>query len=199
MIQFEENEEKKNKLQKAIEYIRLLWKFEIRFYLKDFISGIKNLIRWFPIIWKDRDWDDHYIWQIMIQKIKFQAQYIRERDRYTRAKRDAEIMMTCVRLMERVKEEYYLMEYMDYCKDNYKFLEIEGSTSYSLEIEPVWEKFEDYFQKRKTVYRRILKAGGVFGNDTPKHIAMSMSHHNHERARKILFALLERNIEGWWD
>ena len=105
MIQFEEKEENKNKLQKAIEYIRLLWKFEIRFYLRNFISGIKNLIRWFPIIWKDRDWDDRFIWQIMIQKIKFQAQYIGKRDRHTRAKRDAEIMMTCVRLMERVKQE----------------------------------------------------------------------------------------------
>jgi hypothetical protein len=30
-------------------------------------------------------------------------------------------------------------------------------------------------------------------------LAMNVSHYNHNRARKILFELMERNIEGWWD
>ena len=97
-----------------LENIRLWWKFEGRYYHKDFVNGVKNLIRWFPVIWKDRDWDDHFIWELMMKKITFQAKYIGDQDRHTRAKRDAEIMMTCVRLMERVKEEYYGTEYIDY-------------------------------------------------------------------------------------
>ena len=39
--------------------------------IKSFIISIKNLIKWFPIIWKDRDWDDHYIWEIMKNKLRW--------------------------------------------------------------------------------------------------------------------------------
>jgi len=30
-------------------------------------------------------------------------------------------------------------------------------------------------------------------------IAMSIAHINHDRARKLLFKLMEENIERWWD
>ena len=30
-------------------------------------------------------------------------------------------------------------------------------------------------------------------------LAMWMSHYNHRRAKRILFTLMERNIEKWWD
>jgi hypothetical protein len=33
--------------------------------IKQFFRNIHNLIRWFPIIWKDRDWDDHFIFEIL--------------------------------------------------------------------------------------------------------------------------------------
>lgn len=181
------------------EKISLWWKFEGRYYHNDFVKGIKNLWRWFPVVWKDRDWDDHFIWEILMFKIKNQAKYIGMRDIHTRSKRDAQIMMTCVRLMEKVKHEYYHMEYMDYCKDEYKFVDSDIPGCKEMEIIPIEESFDAYFKKRKTSYRKVIKEGGVFGNDTDKHIAMSMSRLQHDRARKILFTLLERNIESWWD
>ena len=114
-------------MQKLFDNISSWWRFEGRFYHKDFTSGIRNLIRWFPVIWKDRDWDDHFIWQLMIQKLKFQAKYIGERDFHTSAKRDAEIMMTCVRLMEKIKEEYYGTEYLDYQRTHCEFIPFEDA------------------------------------------------------------------------
>jgi len=179
--------------------IHLWWKFEGKYYHLDFIKGVKNLFKWFPIVWNDRDWDDHFIWQILIFKLKKQAKYISGRDFHTRAKRDAQIMMTCVRLMEKVSREEYAMEYMDYCKDNFDFVPAETPGYSELKITPISENFNDYFNKRKTTYRYVLKHGGLFGNDSKKNIAMSMAHYQHNRARKILFTLMERNIEGWWD
>lgn len=35
-----------------------------------FIEGIQNLIRWFPVIWKDRDFDDYYLYAILEKKLK---------------------------------------------------------------------------------------------------------------------------------
>ena len=37
--------------------------------LREFITGIKNLWAWFPIIWKDRDWDGWFIYQIIEFKL----------------------------------------------------------------------------------------------------------------------------------
>ena len=179
-----------------IEKIQLWWKFEGRYYHKDFANGVKNLIRWFPVIWKDRDWDDHFIWQLMIQKLKFQSKYIGERDYHTRAKRDAEIMMTCVRLMERVKEEYYGMEYMDYQDSDYNFIDSDTPGYKELDIVENWEKYDEYFAKYPLIHKKVLKK---YPDEDKKYIAMKVAFENHDRARKLLFKLMERNIECWWD
>lgn len=34
------------------------------------IEGIKNLIKWFPLVWKDRDWDYHFLYEILHFKLK---------------------------------------------------------------------------------------------------------------------------------
>ena len=91
--------------------------------IKQFFRNIRNLIRWFPIIWKDRDWDDHFIFEILKFKLKNQAEYIGYHDRHTTAKRDAEIMMLCVRLIEKVQDEWYGREYFDYNESEYKFID----------------------------------------------------------------------------
>ena len=191
---------------KWLNSIALWWKFEGRYYHTEFVKGVKNLIRWFPIIWKDRDWDHHFIFSLLIQKIKFQAKYIGDRDFHTRAKRDAQIMMTCVRLMEKVKEEYYNIEYIDYHKDRVWFTDCEDRPgSYLYNSEEVWEKYDEYFAKYPLIYKKVLKGEGVFTlndrdeSDMKRIIAMNIAHLNHDRARKLLFKLLERNIQNWWD
>jgi hypothetical protein len=189
-------------LDKKTNFLRriyLWWKFDGQYLHKDFIYGIKNLWKWFPVIWKDRDWDDHFIWEILIFKIKNQAKYIGSRDLHTRAKRDAEIMMTCVRLMEKVKNADYHMEYTDYCVDEFDFVDSDTPGCSELKITEISENFDEYFKKRSTAYRKVMKDGGVFGSDSKKHIAMNMGRLQHDRARKILFTLLERNVECWWD
>jgi len=168
----------------------------IRYYYKNFITGIKNLIRWFPTIWKDRDWDDHYIWQLLIKKLKFQSRYIGERDFHTRAKRDAEVMMTCVRLMEKIKEEYYGMEYMDYHDSDYDWVNSDIEGYKELKINQKSERFDDYFKKYPLIYKKVLKENP---NENKSRIAFLMSIEIHKKAKKVLFRLMENNIENWWD
>ena len=183
-------------MKKVIENIGLWWKFEGRYYHKDFVNGIKNLIRWFPTIWKDRDWDTNFIWEIMMKKITFQANYIGKRDFHTRAKRDAEIMMTCVRLMGKVREEHYHMEYMDYHESTYDFVDCDTPGHKELKITEVSENFDDYFKKYSRTYKKILSENP---NESKSRIAFLMSMENHRKARRILFKLMENNLEAWWD
>ena len=183
---------------------RLWWKFEGRYYHKDLYRGIKNLIKWFPIIWKDRDWDSHYIFRILEHKLTLQSDGISKRDIHVDAQRDAEIMLTCVRLMEKIREDYYQMEYMDYHETKYWFEDIADKPGYSTwESDLQSENFDDYFKKYPLIYKRVLNGEGVFdreGREEDKQIiAMNIAHINHDRARKLLFKIMEKNIEAWWD
>lgn len=172
-------------------------------------NSIKNLIRWVPIIWKDRDWDGWYIYTILETKIRYQAKYIGSKDRYVEAKRDTERMMTCVRLIKKVKDEEYAGEYMDYHDSKYHWLDVPDRPDFKeLEIEQRNEWFDEYFLKYPLEYKRVLSdktlqifdiSGDIHSGEVKQRIAMNISHNLQRRAKKILFKLLERNIDRWWD
>ena len=163
--------------------------------IKQFFKRIYNLYRWFPIIWKDQDWDDHYIFEILKFKLKNQAEYIGYHNRHTRAKRDAEIMMLCVRLIEKVQDDWYGCEYQDYHKIDLKFIESKDySDSYEVEIIEKWELYDEYFKKYPLVYRMVPDLQAPKGR-----IAFEIAKINQERAHKLLFKILEQNIRKWWD
>ena len=202
--QWREERESRNLFRKIMDNISLWWENEARFYWINFKTGIKNIIYWFPIIWKDRNWDSHYIFEIMMHKLKAQSKYIGERDIHTRAKRDSEVMMTCVRLMKLVQDEFYSSEYMDYHKTKNWFEPCKDKEGYSTwESKELEENFDDYFAKYPLIYKRVINGEGVFNlegrEDDKQVIAMNIAHINHNRARKLLFKIMEQNIEGWWD
>lgn len=204
--QWAEEREKESWIVRKLRWISLWWNHEGKYLHTTLKRGIKSIWYWLPIIWKDRHWDSHYIFEIMMHKIKAQSKYIGERDIHTRAKRDAEIMMTCVRLMEKVQDEFYSGEYSDYHKTKHWFEPVEGKEGYSSwESKLLKENFDDYFKKYPLIYKRVLNGEGVFtldgknNADIKQRIAMNIGHINHERARKLLFKIMEKNIEKWWD
>lgn len=208
----EDVEEKKaNWIKSAWDYLydEIYWKF-IGWRLKQFGVSIKNLIRWFPIIWKDRDWDDHFIFEVLKFKLKNQANYTAKRDWHTRAKLDAKRMRLCVKLIDKVADEFYSSEYMDYHESDFNWLDIPDKPGYKeLEIETTSERFDEFFKKYPLVYKKVLadKKLQIFRIepdddeteiDAKQRIAMNIGYYNHNRSRKLLFKILEENIEGWW-
>jgi hypothetical protein len=110
---------------------------------------IRNLIRWIPIIWKDRDWDFYFTYEILKKKLEFQAEFTRKHGYHMYNAQDANRMETCVRLIKKLQHEEYI-------------------------IIPVTNRkyTEEDFKKDQM---------------------------RHDKARKLLFRILEQNIEGWWD
>lgn len=168
---------------------------DIRYYIRTFVKGIKNLIRWFPIIWKDRDWDHHFIFEILKFKLKNQAEYIGKKGNHISAKRDAERMMLCVRLLERVQTEYYGLEYQDYNKIDLEFIDSKTHPGkYEMKFTEISENFDEYFKKYPLIYKKVFEPGMK-----KSQIAFRMALINEERANKLLFKILEGNIRKWWD
>ena len=203
--QWRDERESRSWLRRKLDYISLWWRHDGKYFHLEFKRGIKNLIYWFPVIWKDRNWDHRFIFNIVTHKLKAQAHYIGSRDIHINAKRDAEIMMTCVQLIEKVKDEWYSSEYADYHTSKHWFEPIEGKEGYSTwESKQLEENFDDYFKKYPLVYKRVLAGEGPFQpisfkQEDKQRIAMNIGHINHNRARKMLFKIMEQNIEKWWD
>jgi len=88
-------------------------KWKLPYQHKYIKYGVKNLYKWFWVIWNDRDWDHHYIFQVLKFKLEKQAKHLADVGFHNEAQRDAELMMTCVRLIDKLQNEYY---YDELCK-----------------------------------------------------------------------------------
>ena len=203
--QWADERSEKSWIVRKIQWIPLWWDQEGRYIHREIARGFKNIWYWFPVIWKDRHWDSHYIFDIMMHKIKAQSEYIGDRGIHTRAERDAEIMMTCVRLMKLVQDETYSSEYSDYHKTKHWFepADKEGYSTWESRI--LEEDFDGYIKKYPLIEKRVMEGEGIFqldGEDSleiKQRIAMNIGQINHNRANTLLFKIMAENISRWWD
>jgi hypothetical protein len=194
-----------------------LW-YLLHWRIRYFFISIKNLIRWFPVIWNDRDWDSAFIFYILRFKLLNQAKYIGDRKFHMDSEKDARNMRICVALIDKIESEFYQNEYMDYHVSEYNWIpadkwvpigddleniDVDHDENFDfkrLEILLKEESFDLYFAKYKRAYKEVTKTETyIFRNDTKNKIAMNISFYNHNKARKLLFKILESQIERWWD
>ena len=137
------------------EYNEWYWRlyrwlrWELPYQHKYIKYGVKNLYKWFWVIWKDRDWDHYYILQVLKFKLEKQADHLAENGFHNNAQRDAELIMTCVRLIDKLQNEYY---YDELCKS------------------------------------------GVRSSEAVQNVIAK-----HNKARRLLFKIMNDRIEQWWD
>ena len=125
------------------------FRWEFKYQHKYIKYGVQNLYKWFWVIWKDRDWDHHYIFEVLKFKLEKQAKHLSERNWHESSKHDAELMMTCVRLINKLQNEEYYDEL------------------YNLD------------------------------ERSPEAIKTAIDKHN--KAKRLLFKILNDKIEGFWD
>jgi len=137
------------------EYNEWYWKlyrwfrWEFKYQHKYIKYGIQNLYKWFWVIWKDRDWDHHYIFEVLKFKLEKQAKHLAEVGFHNNAQRDAELMMTCVRLINKLQNEEY---------------------------------YDEMYEHRPLTLELVSKYQA-----------------KHNKAKRLLFKILEERIEEWWD
>jgi hypothetical protein len=188
-----------------INKIRLWWKFDGQHMHREFAQGVKNLWRWFPTIWKDRDWDGHYIYELIRVKLEHQAEYIGSRDIHTQAKRDAERMRLVARLIKLQQDETYGMEYMDYHVQDMSFVDILDKPGCSeIVFDQKSERFDEYFAKYPRQYKRVASGeinryNREFAEKDKQLVAMEIAHENQQRCQKLIFSIMHDHIQRWWD
>ena len=80
--------------------------------IKEYIRKIKNLIRWAPIIWRDHDWDYHFIYEMLKHKLTFTEVFIREKGYLMFNTEDADSILKAIDLINKVQTEYHLDKYL---------------------------------------------------------------------------------------
>ena len=165
--------------------------------IRSFLIGCKNVIRWSPTIFKDRDWDQWNIYTILQKKIEFQRQEIIYANRHTQVDRDNRDMTITLNLIERVKEEYYGIEYLDYSETKFRFEPIEGdSKHYTLEQDVISENYDEYLKKYPSSVRKVSKQKPDLNK---KDLCFWVAKHNEEKAHDLLHRVLKERMRHWWD
>ena len=184
--------------------IRIWWRWEARHMHRDFAQGVKNLWKWFPTIWKDRDWDHDFIYNMLAKKLEFQANYIGDRGLYTEADHDAKRMRLVVKLIKLQQESFYAMEYMDYQVTKEYFIHCDEE-HYEWKQDTISETFVEYFAKYPLWHKRAIEF--IMANEkrfTSKHtddqlIAIVMGDLRQQKCKDLIFNLTNQHIESWWD
>ena len=173
-------------------YGRLHWR------IRNFLTSCHNLIKWFPTIWNDRDWDGHYILKILQKKIEFQRKELVNANRHTRIESDNRDMTLALNLLERVKEEYYSLECMDYWDSEIVFDDVpENPELKSIEVNTTTERYDEYLSKYPSSVRALTKEHGE--ELDKQRLCLMVSNYNHKKANKLLFRILEERLAYWWD
>ena len=172
-----------------------IWK-RLNWRIRNFLIGCKNIIKWVPTLFKDRDWDQYHIYTILQKKIEFQRKEIVYANRSTRVWQDNRDMTIILNLLQRVKNGFYESEHVDYYESNVEFIPVEGTNLKEMKFEVLSERYDEYLNKYKSSVRKVLKEEGELDKDV---LCMLVAKHNQEKARKLLFNILNERIEGWWD
>jgi len=152
-------------------------------------QGIRSCWQWFPIIWKDRQWDHQYIYTIFRHKLHLTEQLIRHHGHHLNHTRDADKIKICVNLLDRlINDEYHEMAF----KRHY---EKWGQPKLN------WNKTKE----DKDLYQGIISYPKV---KTPKDkkfevkdfkLASDHEAYLREQDLELLFKMMRRHIQGWWD
>jgi len=161
------------------------WKYNIE-------NGIRNLVRWTPTIWKDRDWDGSYILTILIKKIELQRETLINNKfvHPDELKVMDDDMSRCLALLKKANDEWgnYEEPFIDQHEQkwggrDFDFIPIKDSDSFELDMKYRRELTdEEKEQERNEYWDGINKAK-----------------HQRELDLSEAMQIISRHIDEWWD
>jgi hypothetical protein len=168
----------------------------ITYPFRDFYRRVKNVLRWLPVIWKDRDWDNSYITEILIKKFELTRDFYLSGKAYsTEAEKVAnEIQEAIDRLhMTRDSWEFYEDPAMEQLEQKwgkttfdfvpYKYDEYGNILLYEMESETEKVNTEEEEEQYRIEFGKAL--------DTARK--------QYRKDKKDAYKFIAKNIDKWWD
>jgi len=157
----------------------ILTRIEDKYY--SIKNGILNMIGWISTVWKLRDWDAGYLYLLIYKHLSHVEDCLRYNGHGVNSVKDANKIKVAKNLAKRLYEQEYV--------DN--------------ALIPVEEKYGEL--KIKTEKDDILPmCNKIIFNETPEERKASERAYKHseymeKQDRQMLFGILNKYIDGWWD
>lgn len=167
---------------------------ELRLTLRKLRKGLFNLYAWFWIVWTDRDYDYSFIYKLLRFKLLRTRKTLLRNNRFEGVEHTVRYIKITEDLIQKVSEEYYEMEPYEYLEPELIWHEIEGTDRHRLELKITEDNLDEYFNK----YPKLYKKHSREESDREK-VYMNMSQELQNKAKRLLFKIIEEKIEEWWD
>lgn len=147
--------------------------------------------KWLPIIWKDRHWDDYFIFEILKHKIRFTRENIRDHGYHANKDRTIKTMRIAEILIERLQ------------KDNYSDLLMQRH-------EAKWGKYVSGSRKDNIMFDNKFSCSGLRRENVKSQTDWELEFKEHKKIseydeymkkqdKDYLFKHLNKHINKWWD
>jgi hypothetical protein len=175
------------------------WLRYVPVWLKEFIRGVSNIIRWMPTIYKDRHWDHSFITDILQKKLEFTRQELVFANRFHGIEAVNKDITLALNLLERIKEQYYEHEMFEYIKKSIEFKPVGPTGDYlTMHDTLIEEHLDDYLAKYKRTANKLRKKYKIKASDTQR-LAYRVSTYNQEKCERIFWKLMHYKLNHWWD
>lgn len=92
---------------------------KVKIFIREIKIGVSNLVKWFPVIWNDRQWDYEYVYIILKKKLGLMENYFKYGQTTSEdAVKCSNEIKQAVALIERLMEDDYMIPQEEYKKLN---------------------------------------------------------------------------------
>jgi len=155
----------------------------LQYWVKRKRYQIKNLIKYVPFIWKMYDFDVIYGIRLFQMYLEDLATRMESESAMTVSAKDrASRIRTAIKLIDNVYEtEKYLMEYQNVIESLY------GKNAFDLCFDDFNIQFEfEKWENSEEIYNKLK-------------VELDKSVAKHNKAKKLLWDFIGKNIDSWWD
>ena len=165
---------------------------DIKYAINSFFRKVKNVFRWLPTIWKDQDYDNHFINQILIKKLEHTRDFfLSDRTHIAEAERVAAEIQEAIDRLHMTKDSWEFYEEPAHDMITNKWGESkfnwtptnDGTGSKYLEIEHENVKTEEDKEQYSKEFRE----------------AMKQARKDYMKDKKEAYKFIAKHIDGWWD
>jgi len=162
--------------------------FNIKDKIRNTKYGIGNLIRWFPVIWKDRWWDHYFIYPILHKKLSVMENHFREDGHHVYHEKDADKIRVCVLLLKRIMDDDYMENAFKKHDEKWGDSEMMFVPTENSELSEMKINYENIItDKDKEQERKDFK------------YAMEKEEYPRKQDIDLLFKMMSKHIRSWWD
>lgn len=176
---------------------RIYWKLDKAYWwVRSLPHNIYRVLTWFPIIWKDRDFDFAFFLTLMQYKMKRMREHIVQHDHLVSSKRIGKQL----KYAEFLIDEYFDSKVRDKMLEDHEaeWGEIKTDLVKDKKLDGVEERYAQLW--RMDSYTKKARAEGREDEEHEARTAMYRRQTEHEQEMlDRLFRHMRKYIQHWWD